>query len=130
MNPKLITVSPADREIVDRIIKVVTTHYDVTLEQLRGPSRKKIYCVPRHVCAYLMRGLTRMTFTDIGAYFNRNHSTVLASQRYIGRRGQHDLAFGGLVRRWRAELRLPPSVEKKPATCSECGRVLHSESAL
>jgi len=62
----------------DRIIAEVSSHFDVTLAELRGRGRSKQIVVPRQIAMYLIREETGASLVDIGRYLgNRDHSTVM-----------------------------------------------------
>ncbi|MCE7885406.1 MAG: chromosomal replication initiator DnaA, partial [Actinobacteria bacterium ATB1] len=58
--------------------------YDVTMEDLIGPSRRRPLVVARQVAMYLHRELTDLSLPRIGEIFGgRDHTTVLHAQRKI-----------------------------------------------
>lgn len=65
--------------IVDKIFSTVFNKYGVGKEDLIGPKRNKDIAFARHVCIYLIRDITEMSYPGIGKMFNRDHTTILAS---------------------------------------------------
>lgn len=62
----------------DRIIAEVSSHFDVTLAELRGRGRSKQIVLPRQIAMYLIRDETGSSLVEIGRYLgNRDHSTVM-----------------------------------------------------
>ncbi len=62
----------------------VAKKYQVTVNQLEGPSRKKEIAFARHVAIYLIRELTDNSYPSIGKKFGqRDHSTAMHSYRKI-----------------------------------------------
>ncbi len=62
----------------DRIIAEVSTHFDVTLAELRGRGRSKQIVLPRQIAMYLIRDETGSSLVEIGRYLdNRDHSTIM-----------------------------------------------------
>ena len=59
------------------IKKVVCEYYNLTNQQLIGNSRVSSITTPRFIAIYLCRSMLNMTFEDIGAEFNRDHSSVM-----------------------------------------------------
>jgi len=59
--------------------------YNVSVEQLKSRSRKRSVTFPRQVGMYLTRKLTDQSLADIGALYNRDHSTVLHAIKVIDR---------------------------------------------
>lgn len=59
------------------IKKAVCDYYNLTLQQLTGPSKTAAITTPRFIAIYLCRSLLNMTFEDIGTEFNRDHTSVM-----------------------------------------------------
>lgn len=60
-----------------RILRHVCRYFDMTQEQLASKSRKRDIVMARNTAFYLSRKYTDMPLKQIGAQFNRRHSTVL-----------------------------------------------------
>ncbi|MFB3890637.1 MAG: chromosomal replication initiator protein DnaA [Phycisphaerae bacterium] len=73
------------REItIDDILRAVTARFNVRLADLQSKKRSRSIALPRQVCMYLARSLTRHSLEEIGGYFGgRDHSTVLHAERTI-----------------------------------------------
>ena len=63
----------------------VGCQYNVSIEDLKSRSRKRSITFPRQVGMYLTRKLTDQSLADIGALYNRDHSTVLHAIKVIDR---------------------------------------------
>ncbi len=61
----------------ERVARVTADHYRVPIEALRGKRRTNNVAVPRQVAMYLVRCHTGLSFAEIGAWFRRDHTTVL-----------------------------------------------------
>ncbi len=60
------------------IIDVVTRHFDVRLADLQSKRRSQSITVPRQICMYLARNLTRHSLEEIGGHLGgRDHTTVM-----------------------------------------------------
>lgn len=72
-------VHEIDTEIsIDYLQKVVSEHYNVSLENLKGKTRKKEVVIARHVAMYLAKQYTNYSLKSIGHYCGgRDHSTVI-----------------------------------------------------
>jgi len=82
---------PARELTIDQIVEAVTRHFDVKVTELQSKRRNKALALPRHVCMYLARRLTRRSLEEIGGYFGgRDHSTVLHAARTIQRMSESD----------------------------------------
>lgn len=60
------------------IIEVVTRHFDVRLTDLQSKKRSQSITMPRQICMYLARSLTRHSLEEIGGHLGgRDHTTVM-----------------------------------------------------
>jgi chromosomal replication initiator protein len=60
------------------IIEVVTNHFDVRLADLQSKKRSQSITLPRQICMYLARNLTRHSLEEIGGHLGgRDHTTVM-----------------------------------------------------
>jgi len=64
---------------VDDIIEEVGKFYNVEAQDIRGKSQNKEVVLPRQVAMYELRRITNLSLNDIGAEFQRHHTTVLHS---------------------------------------------------
>ncbi|MEO0075493.1 MAG: chromosomal replication initiator protein DnaA [candidate division WOR-3 bacterium] len=61
-----------------KIIEVVATHYNLTVEQLQSKERTANLALARQVAMYLLRTFGGLSLKEIGAYFGgKDHSTVI-----------------------------------------------------
>ncbi len=69
---------------IDNIVEVVTSHFNVKVTELQSKRRNKALALPRQVCMFLARQLTRWSLEEIGGYFGgRDHSTVLHATKTV-----------------------------------------------
>ncbi len=60
------------------IIEVVTDYYGVRLSDLQSKKRSQSITLPRQVCMYLARNLTKHSLEEIGGHLGgRDHTTVM-----------------------------------------------------
>lgn len=79
---------------IDDIIRIVSTHYDVTEQQVKGRLRKREIVLPRQVIMYLADKHIRMPASRIGRCVGgRDHSTVIHSIRLVTEKMQQDKDF-------------------------------------
>ena len=85
----------SQREItIEDILRVVTGRYNVRLADLQSKKRNRSIALPRQVCMFLARNLTRHSLEEIGGYFGgRDHTTVLHAQRTIEEQSANDPQF-------------------------------------
>ncbi len=69
--------------VVDNIFRAVSKRFDETVDTLKSSRRHAKLVYARQVCMYLLRTLTDFPSTEIGSYFNRDHSTVLSAVNKI-----------------------------------------------
>ena len=65
------------------IIRIVGKYYDKGNEYAVAKNRKRENVFPRQVAMYLMTKFTGLSVEKIGAYFNKDHTTVLHSRKSI-----------------------------------------------
>jgi chromosomal replication initiator protein len=62
---------------VDDIVDAVASYYGLSQSQIQARGRTRSVALPRQICMYLTRELTRHSLESIGTYFGgRDHSTV------------------------------------------------------
>ena len=81
-------VSDRIKQAADHVFEVMSTR--VSPEDLRSRSRKRCIVLPRQMAMYLTRKFTRHSLAEIGALFDRDHSTVLHSIRKVEESLQND----------------------------------------
>jgi chromosomal replication initiator protein len=69
---------------IDQIVEAVTKQFNVKVTELQSKRRNKTLALPRQVCMFLARQLTRWSLEEIGGYFGgRDHSTVLHAAKTV-----------------------------------------------
>jgi chromosomal replication initiator protein len=61
----------------ETIVHVVAQHYGITREQLKGKRRTASVALPRQMAMSLMRRQTTLSLSEIGRFFDRDHTTVI-----------------------------------------------------
>ncbi len=87
--PGLKYKSPLTRNYQESIDKVVEM-YNVPIEILKSPTRKRDVVLPRHVAMCALYVLHRWSFKKVGNYFNRDHTTVIHAVQMIKDLSQTD----------------------------------------
>jgi chromosomal replication initiator protein len=73
------------------IIEAVTRHFDVRLADLQSKKRSQSITVPRQICMYLARNLTRHSLEEIGGHLGgRDHTTVMHACSKISQADRSD----------------------------------------
>ncbi len=75
----LTTVNVSPKDTVEKIFTVVANKYGTTKDEICSKTKKREIAEPRHVCAYLISELTDYSQRQIGAYLNRDRTTVINS---------------------------------------------------
>lgn len=73
----------SEHDTIERIFDAICRHYQVEREDLCGKKRNDNIAKARHTCIYLIRQLTELSLSDIGKIFSRDHTTVIASLKYV-----------------------------------------------
>ena len=90
-------------ERIHFIEESVARHYDITVLQLRGKSRKSLNCFPRQVFVYLVRALTDSSYPAIGKWLAMHHTSVLHGVEKIAARREADAELNSALRKLSAE---------------------------
>lgn len=95
---------------IRQIIEATAAHYEITPDDLRGPSRERVFAMPRQLAMWIAREHFNFSLTDIGNAFHREHTTVMHAVRAVsGRQVDREAvqaitenALGGMFRSVRA----------------------------
>jgi len=69
---------------IDKIIEVISEHFDVNIEAMASQSRKRTVLYPRQMAMYFLVKYTQLSLDAIGGMFGgRDHTTVIAASRSI-----------------------------------------------
>ncbi len=83
---------------IEFIQKIVASHYNIPVEQLKDKTRKKLIVTARKLSMYLAKQLSDKSLVNIGEYFgNRDHSTVIHAIKSIEEMLQKDDRFKNVV---------------------------------
>ena len=84
--------SPIQANItIDKIQKLVSDYFNVTLSDMKGKKRTKQITFPRQIAMYIIREITDYSTTEIGLEFGgRDHTTVMHSCQRIEDRMKTD----------------------------------------
>lgn len=74
---------------VDKIFGAIYNKYGVSKEDLVSTKRNKDIAEARHICIFLIRDLTEMSFPNIAKIFKRDHSTIISSYNTV--QGRYNL---------------------------------------
>lgn len=71
---------------IDKIMEIVANYYDLTVLDIRGNKKTKSIAIARQIAMYLSTQYTRLSTTQIGKYFNREHGTIIYAAKTIKKR--------------------------------------------
>lgn len=77
--------------ILDRIFKVVTKHFHLPEDVIKGKGRQESVVYARHTTMYMIRRLTDYPLSDIGSIFSCQHSNVILACNKIESMMENDL---------------------------------------
>jgi chromosomal replication initiator protein len=79
----LITGDESPMITADKIISIVAKRYDISKDDILSKKRDQNIAYARNVSIYVIRSVTQMSFPEIGKIFNRDHSTIMSSNKVI-----------------------------------------------
>jgi len=83
---------------LERIARVVATHYQMTVEEIKSKNNSRAVAVPRQIAMYLCKRLTKASFPEIGREFGgKHHTTVMHSVDKIEALQKEDRNFHRIV---------------------------------
>ena len=83
---------------IDRIQKIVSKHYNITVKDFKTKQRTNRIALPRQIAMYLARSLTDMSTTEIGDTFGgRDHTTVMHACKQIDKKVTEDAWFAAEI---------------------------------
>lgn len=77
VRPEMNRISFNTYASVDKVIKVVVDFTGVTVEKMTSNARATNVSDARFIMWYMLRKFTKMTYTDIGVMFERDHTSVM-----------------------------------------------------
>ncbi len=101
----------------DEVLVLVARYFELSLDDLISPSRKREIVQARQVTMYLLRSELQLSFANIGALFGgRDHATVMHSVEKIERLVQSDDAVQSAVESLRSRIVSPQPVLERVRT--------------
>jgi chromosomal replication initiator protein len=74
---KTLTITP------DLVVRYVCKYYGIDEKQLKSQLRSRNVALPRQIAMYMIRHLTKMSFPNLGKYFDKDQATVQHGVRKI-----------------------------------------------
>jgi chromosomal replication initiator protein len=83
---------------MERIARIVASHYNLTVEEIKSKNNSRAVSTPRQVAMYLCKRLTKHSFPEIGREFGgKHHTTVMHSVDKIDSLTKADSVFHNKV---------------------------------
>jgi len=83
---------------IEMIQKTIADYYGMRVQDLKSRNNSKSVAMPRQICMYLCKKITRMSLPQIGREFgNKHHTTVLHSINKIEENRQADRELNRLL---------------------------------
>ena len=85
------------REDILRTMTMICNVYNVKLDDIRGKSRERLLFYVRVIMTSVLRSEYDLTFTEIGRFLNRNHSTITHYKAMYGDLAHYDYTFKEMI---------------------------------
>ena len=83
---------------MERIARIVASHYKLTVEEMKSKNNSRAVAVPRQVAMYLCKRLTNHSYPEIGREFGgKHHTTVMHSFEKIDTLVKQDNVFHNTI---------------------------------
>lgn len=83
----------------NQIVDLVSNHFNISVEEMKGPSRKAPVVHARHIAIFLTRRITGDSWKHIGSQFgDRDHTSIMHGYQKIDEQMHHDKELLGQVK--------------------------------
>ncbi len=83
---------------MERIARIVSSHYKLTVEEMKSKNNSRAVALPRQVAMYLCKRLTNHSYPEIGREFGgKHHTTVMHSYDKIDTLVKQDNVFHNTI---------------------------------
>lgn len=90
----------------DKIVETITDFFHLKPVDLRSKKRSQNIVYPRSIAMFLIREKTKLSLSEVGAIFDRDHSTVLTAINKISEAEQTDTELRGTLETLRQKMKL------------------------
>lgn len=90
LKDKITAVKSVGNISIDKIMEIVAVYYDLTVLDIRGKKRTQSIAIARQIAMYLSTQYTRLSTTQIGKYFNKEHATIIHAATKIKKSMEED----------------------------------------
>lgn len=98
----------------EEVVALVARHFEISLDDLASPSRKREIVQARQVAMFLLRNELDLSYASVGALFGgRDHATVMHSVEKVGGLLQNDDTMQSAIESLRSQMvGMPPVLER------------------
>lgn len=90
---------------LEKIADKVSSFYGISIGDLRSKKRSAQVTTARQICMYLSRELTDFSLTEIGNFYEKDHSTVIHSEKQIKGKIKTDPSLEQIIDNFNAQLK-------------------------
>lgn len=90
----------------DKIIETITNFFHLKPVDLRSKKRSKNIVYPRSIAMYILREKTKLSLSEVGSLFDRDHSTVLTAINKISEQEKTDPELQGTLETLRQKMKI------------------------
>lgn len=83
---------------IDKILHTVSSHYNISIDDMKSRKRVSNIASARHVAVYIIKKMTDRSLPAIGREFNRDHTTIINSIDTVEKRLASDPAFDAEIK--------------------------------
>ncbi len=91
--------------IINNIFSIVSNTYGITIDEIKSTKRSANISQARNICMYIIKTVTGLTLKEVGAYFGKDHATVLHSIKKVENSIETDGTFKNTVNNIMREVR-------------------------
>lgn len=73
------------------LIKIISSHFKISVSEIKSKKRNKEIVFARDIAIFLSKKLTKLSLSDIGKHYSRDHATILHAYRKIEKLNKVDL---------------------------------------
>ncbi|MHB1404974.1 MAG: helix-turn-helix domain-containing protein [Desulfitobacteriaceae bacterium] len=88
----------------DNIVRLVAETMQVSIQEIKGNSRRSRLNEARQIAIYLIRTYTDLSYSQIGAYFGRGHTAMIEACHRLESKTSEDPQLDSKVKRFRMVL--------------------------
>lgn len=83
--------------VINNIFSTVSNTYGVSIDEIKSTNRSSNISQARNICMYVIKTVTGITLKEIGAFFGKDHSTVLHSIKRVETAIESDQTFKNTI---------------------------------